>query len=382
MENRKRILYILFLVLLMVPIVQKWTHLVKEESLVGFFETHEKTALTTKSWFDGTFQTAFDANFNDNIGFHNAMIRARNRVCYDLFHKSSNKSVLIGKDDYLFEKDYIDAHYGSDYLGKNTIYQNVVQVKRLQDALQKEGKTLIVVLAPSKADYHPEKIPSAYVKAMTDSTNYLQFSKMFRQQGINVIDFNDWFMKQKGKTRHPLYPPYGTHWSYYGMLHAADSIIRFTEQLTGQRLQHIHITKNKTSKKPQSTDYDLGSLMNMAGQPFKAQALCYPEWHWGADTTVQHPRLLVVSDSYYWEIYNLGFQQKCFSGSFWYYNSTVYPASFTKETLTPSLDLKAELDSVDIVMIMTTTVGLKNFSWEFVKRCNNCNVSPTKTNNQ
>lgn len=363
-------MYFLFLVLMMVPLLQKWTHLVKEEQLVGFFKTNEKIALDAKSWFSGTYQAAFDANFNDNIGFHNTMIRIRNRAGYELFHKSGSKGVVLGKDDYMFEKDYIQAYYGEDYLGMDSVFQEVSAVKKLQDELQRQGKTLIVVLAPGKADYHPEKIPNIWISERTDSTNYLQFSKMFNQQGINVIDFNRWFLDHKSTTPYPLYPPYGTHWSYYGMLHAADSIIRFAERLTNKKLRHIVITKNETDVQPRSTDFDLGSLMNMTGKPFKEHALCYPQWHWSPDTNVQHPRLLVISDSYYWEIYNCGFQQQCFTGSFWYYNSTVYPDSYTKETLTPSLNLKAELDSADIVMIMSTTIGLKNFSWDFVKRCN------------
>lgn len=370
MENRKRILYFLFLVLMMLPLLQKWTHLIKEEPLAGFFKTHDAIALTPKTWFDGTFQTAFDANFNDSLGFHNTMIRIRNRVGYELFHKSGSKGVLLGKDDFMFEKDYIQAYYGEDYLGKNAILQEVSAVKKLQDELQRQGKTLIVVLAPGKADYHPEKIPKHWVSERTDSTNYLQFSKILKKQGVNFIDLNQWFLEQKSNTPYPLYPPYGTHWSYYGMLHAADSIIRYTEQLTNQKLRHIVITKNEVDKKPRFTDFDLGSLMNMTGNPFKEHTLCYPVWHWSPDTNVQRPRLLVISDSYYWEIYNAGFQQQCFTGSFWYYNSTVYPDSYTKETLTPSLNIKAELDSVDIVMIMSTTIGLKTFSWDFVKRCN------------
>ncbi len=35
--------------------------------------------------------------------------------------------------------------------------------------------------------------------------------------GINHIDFNSYFVQNKGKSKYPLYPQYGIHWSYCGM---------------------------------------------------------------------------------------------------------------------------------------------------------------------
>jgi len=50
--------------------------------------------------------------------------------------------------------------------------------------------------------------------------------KAFSKNQINFIDLNKWFVANKDKFPHPIYPKYGTHWNHYGMSAGLDSIIR------------------------------------------------------------------------------------------------------------------------------------------------------------
>ncbi|MBO4489375.1 MAG: hypothetical protein J5741_06970 [Bacteroidales bacterium] len=363
MKGRKTVLYIIFLITLLLPLLQALTRLVPERPLAGAYVPHERPSLTAKNWLDGSFQADFEPYTNEHLGFHNSLVRLRNLFCFKVFHQTNAQNVVLGKENYLYEQDYIDAHYGTDFIGRDPILSQVKKTRELQDRLAAKGKTLIVFLAPSKADFFPEYIPKSLQKTETDNTNYKIYSQLLKQYGINVIDYNAYFLSQKQRSPYPLYPQYGIHWSDYGMVNATDSLLRYLRQKGGYHLSKLVIDEYKISEEAQKTDYDLGDLLNLAGKQLHCYPLCYPSWHWEEDTTTPKPTLTAISDSYYWAVFNMGIQQFCFNGSFWYYNSTVYPESYTSATNTSDLNMKEEIEKTDIFLIMSTTPGLKTFSW-------------------
>ena len=366
MKGRKTALYILFLVGLLLPVVQMWTRWVPQPTLRGAYEKHARPQLTAKSWFSGEFQEAYELYFNDSVGFHPQLTRLYNMARFRLFHESNANNIVFGIDDYLYEQDYIDAHYGTDYIGMDSIRAQVLRVRQLQDDLAAQGKTLIVFLAPSKADYLPEYIPVSQRKSHTDSTNHRQFSRLLQAEGVNVIDYNTHYQSLKATTPYPLYPQYGIHYSHYGMLQATDSLIRYIERIRHCQLPRIVVDRYEVSHKPQFTDYDLGSVLNMAGRPLKSFPLCYPVWHWSEERAPEPLKMIAVADSYFWAMFDIGLESRCMDGSFWYYNSSVYPATFDKATFTSELDIAKEIGDADIVLIMSTTPGLRTFSWGFL----------------
>ena len=363
MKGRKTVLYIIFLITLLLPLLQALTRLVPERPLAGAYVPHERPSISAQSWFDGSFQADFEPYTNEHLGFHNSLVRLRNLFCFKIIHQTNAQNVVLGKENYLYEQDYIDAHYGTDFIGRDSILSLVKKTKDLQDLLAAKGKTLVVFLAPSKADFFPEYIPESLQKAETDNTNYKIFSQLLKQYGVNVIDYNAYFLSQKTSSPHPLYPQYGIHWSEYGMVNATDSLLRYLRQQCGYKMSKLIIDGYDISQEAQKTDYDLGDLLNLAGKQLRGYPLCYPNWHWEEDTTSPKPVLTAIADSYYWAVFNMGIQQLCFNGSFWYYNSTVYPESYTTETKTGDLNMEDEIEKADIFLIMSTTPGLKTFSW-------------------
>ncbi len=358
----KRILNILFLVLLFIPLLQKWTRLIPEKPLYGAFTVPERPELTAENWFNGTFQAEYEKHFNEEMGFHASFVRIRNTFFYDMFGQT-NAHVVFGKEDYLFEQDYIDAHYGADYVGIDSLQRTAEAIRQLRDTLAARGKTFLVFLAPSKADFFPEYLTDTSRKAETDSTNYKQLSRLLKQWGLPVIDYNQYYMTHKATSPYPLYSKYGIHWSYYGSMQATDSLMHYIAEARNTEMPRVVTDKFKVQNKPDHSDYDLGNLLNLSHR-LKGYPLCYPQWHWQQPAdTADMPHLLTISDSYYWEMY--------FYGRFWYYNTTAYPESFDKETMVSCFNLKEEIEKADVVIIMSTTPGLKKFSWGFVQNALN-----------
>src|SRR5207253_3372882 len=130
----------------------------------------------------------------------------------------------------------------------------------------------------------------------------------------------------KEKSKYPLYPQYGIHWSNYGAVKAFDSITSYIEHKLHVNLPDLRISSIKTPDTLQPADDDLITSMNLLWQP-KTYKMAYPVFKVFYDSLV-HKKLnsLVVADSYWWQIYGFGLHTNTFKANdFWYYNIGVYP---------------------------------------------------------
>ena len=71
--------------------------------------------------------------------------------------------------------------------------------------------------------------------------------------------------------------------------------------------------------------------------------------------------------SFYWNIFNAEIPKHIFANeAFWYYNNKVYPDFYSKPVFTSNLNLKKEVESMDVIMVMVTERFLNIFDWELI----------------
>jgi hypothetical protein len=133
---------------------------------------------------------------------------------------------VIGKKNYLFEKEYITSYFGKDFKGWEDAKSVISKLKVIQDSLATRGKYLLVVIAASKADYYPEFIPDN-LRVENNITNYEAFTSLARDSAIHCIDFNRYFVDQKASEKYPLFSKLGIHWSTYGSCIVQDSLVNY-----------------------------------------------------------------------------------------------------------------------------------------------------------
>ena len=361
----KEILLIFILLVLVFPAIQKMFNIIKVEWLKGAIIKIDKKELTTYNWFSGEYQEQSEKYFNENFGFRNAFIRLNNEIGFDFFRKAKANGVIIGKNDYLFEENYIKAYYGTDFIGKDSIDQRMDRLKYVQDTLKKLNKNIILIFAAGKGSYYPEYIPDKFrvKKRMTNYDYHLKLAKDFK---INYIDFNDYFLKNKHKCKYPLYPQYGIHWSKYGMCLAADSIIRYIEKMRNIDMNNLY-WKKVDIENPKDEDYDIANGMNLIFK-LKSFKMGYPQIKFENVKSKVKPNLLVVSDSYYWGMFNFGISNVFNKSHFWYYNKEVYPETFSKPLFTSDIDLKKEINDHDVIIIMSTQATMTDLGWGFIEK--------------
>lgn len=352
------------------PLVQDVYPLWQAKPLNGSYDKPVKPRLTLDNWLSRGFQDSTDRYVRLGGGFGPAFIRLGNQLQFSLFKKALANGVVVGKNNYLYEENYIHAYYGEDYIGLDSINKNLDKLKFLQDTLHRLGHELIVILCPGKASFYPEYIPDQMRKAETRQTNMLGYVRGLPVHHIHHIDFYTWFLRQKYKSIYPLYPQYGIHWSNYAEYLVADSIARYIGQLAHRRMPEMKITRVETSRILKGRDNDIADGLNLLDS-LGTYPMAYPSIE-VLDTIAHKPSGLMIADSYYWGAFGTGLQGLYFGDNdFWYYNEESYNNKGGSQKV-GDLNLLKEIERHEIVAIMFTEVNANRAGWGFIE--NACRV--------
>ncbi len=320
--------------------------------LKGHIVYAEYPEFTWQSWFDGSYQKNYGNYLEDHIGLRNFIVRIHNQMDFSLYRKCQNKGIIVGKEDYLYQIDYIDAYLGKTFIGYDAIIERCNRIKAVQEELKKLDVELLIVLAPGKASMFPEYIPEKYLKDSTGISNNSAYLACFQEQGINHIDFNTLFPNMKDTSRYPLYHKCGIHWNIYGAYFALDSIVNYMEAVRGIDIVDMSYEGIEMSDVPRYTDYDVGDALNIIFR-IPDQAMPYPYGLKYMTAGKVKPNLMVIADSYYWTIYNLHNSKRLWNEQdFRYYNMQLFsPDQPDKELKEISVQ---EMQKFDFIMIVYT----------------------------
>lgn len=361
----KKAIFLIILVVLFISLIQFWFQVIAVRPLDGHIDVTNKPKGTIEKWFNGEYQEEYGDFFNDHIGFRPFFIRGFNQLQFDLFDKANKKVAVKGDNGVLYDDRYIKTTLGEDFLGVETINKKVKRIELLKRNLETENKKLLIVIAPNKSRYYKNEIPNYYKKI--DSTNYEVFLKLFHENNIDFIDFNKWFVNQKDKREHNLIPKYGIHWSNYGAFLAADSIIRYCNTRYRFSLPNFVLDSLVVSKTPIIPDYDIGKALNL-WTTLNDENYIYPFYSVAKDSNSIKKNLLVISDSFFEQMYSTKFSFEVFNSThFWYYNREVREENNRERK---EEDLIKTIPKIDLVIIMMTEWNLYRIGFGIVEEIN------------
>jgi len=104
MKNAKKdirtLIFSGFILLLLIPFIQREFSIVNDGKLEGAFISKEKPVFNNKDWFSGKFQTASEEYLNESFGFRNVMVRLNNQIAFTFFRKA-NADNIVEKDPFI-----------------------------------------------------------------------------------------------------------------------------------------------------------------------------------------------------------------------------------------------------------------------------------------
>jgi hypothetical protein len=412
MEKRLKIASWVLVGLLLLPLFQHATRLVHERKLRGAITQAPIPVLTGDRWMEGTYQDSLERALNDRFGFRNMFIRINNQVAFSLYRKALASGVVIGKKNYLYERNYIKARNGEDYVGDSAIVANTQKLKDIQEYFAARGKHFVVTFAAGKGSFYPEYFPDRYRKSSSTAqnskegpaseypdsnrdasdglvgkepeqnyspgartkeddqfypefqTNLGAYKMQFDSLGVNYIDFNQWFLEMKDTSCYCLYPRTGVHWSYYGMVLVIDSLNSYLAGATGQEMPLFEYGEVKLSRNYRSSDRDIEDGMNIIFR-INYDQLAYPKVRF-VDKDMKKLKGVVIADSFYWGLHNIGFSSRIFEkGEYWYYNKRIIANHLKKAVELDTINRMDRLKEADVIMMMATEATLPTFPFGF-----------------
>lgn len=361
-KKLKQIVFVVFVLSLFIPFIQKQFNLVKEKPLNGFFDVAAFPRFSSETWKAGTFQQDFEKAINDNIGFHDLFVKLQCQINYSIYNISKFQTVIVGKNGYLYDKGYIDGYTGNDFIGKERIDLQIEKAEAVQNELQKKNIALLFAFAPGKASFFPEYIPDKLnTFSSADSTNYTCYLNAIKNTGINYIDLRKYFLSLKETTKFPIYSQIGVHWGQYACYLAMDTIAKKIAQLKHIRLPSYRLTQLQWSDTLIRTDRDEGDLMNVF-TPLPHYQMAQFTLAYYKDEKSTKPNLLAISDSYFSNIVATNMVDSLFSGwSYWNYNRGTPSDKNEKE-----FHFKKEIEKRDVILLLATDASLAAFPFGFI----------------
>lgn len=364
MKGIKFYLYF-FALVAMFPMMQQLFHFFKVAELSGVFVMSQKPVYTFEGIVDGSFQTNADIYIKENTDFRADFVRLHNQLDYS-FWGNINTILTLGKENYIFDPNYIYAAEGKDAIVdsvKKIRYNSFVKAKNILDSL---NIPLIFVIAPNKASFYKEYLPLELKTSSNSNQNY--FKKIMLEKNVDVLDMDAYFESLKKETHHVLIPKYGAHWSTYGASLAGDSLLKIIGRVINKKNAQYEIIAIEKSTKAKYSDDDYLASLNLI-QKWKSPELSYPQLSFKDG---YKPNLLIISDSFFWNFYDLGVVENCFSekSEFWYYNKSVYNVNRDKVGDRSSLITTNNLKNRDAVIVIATAPSMVDFGYNFFEQLN------------
>ncbi len=359
------------------PLLLTYTKSDDAPNLTGLVISNEKPVFSSADWFSGSYQEAREDYNNDHWAFKELSVRLNNQLYYNWFNQIRVNGFVAGKENYVFSENYIFSAFGDDLIPEERVKKLLEKAKVVQDTLKKKGIDLLLVYAPGKGSACKEFVEDKYVHPVK-ATNHDYFVKQSELQGLNYLDLYSYFLQLKPKSPYPLFPRFGHHWSYYGECLAVDTIVKHIERLHHCDMPQPRWDSIDVVDTVRQRDADILKSMNLYTNPPQNMKLAYPKIYFENDSLKNTTRVLTISDSYWYGPVYMGIGYNCFAGGeFWYYYNKVVPSrSSTEKTEAWQLDLKTEVESNQVIMLLYADGNLSGFGNNFIEDVYEMYTSP------
>lgn len=160
----KKITFIIIVfVFISIPLVNSLILNIDMENLYGVETRKFETELKISNFLDGTIQNDFENFFSDSFDGYNFSVRMLNQIKYSVFSEAGDK--VVCNDGSIIFKSYVDELLGTDkqyYCTDEYISNLGEQISRLSEIANDNGKSVVVIITPTKAEYFDNSIPIYY----------------------------------------------------------------------------------------------------------------------------------------------------------------------------------------------------------------------------
>lgn len=143
MKISTRIGVYLVLALLLAPHWLNYVKIIKIKPLFGAYIKKEVESLHYQNWFNLTFQESLEKYLLTENALSAYFIRVYNQIDYAAFGEVHMAMGVLGKNNYLYDKVYLDTYYGKDKIADSLMKDYAYKFRFVSDTLKKLNKKIL-----------------------------------------------------------------------------------------------------------------------------------------------------------------------------------------------------------------------------------------------
>lgn len=326
-------------------------------------------------------QHTLEAHANARFGWRNFLVRLDHQVSWSLFLETHplpvvngqkvGTRVIYGHHEWLFEEHYIQHAVTPAAPADEELRGKVARIKRVQDKLARRGIPFLLVVAPSKAEVYPEKVPLHIWNGRDPANVTTKFERarpFFNEAAVHWIDGPALYSRWKSAGKRNLFARSGTHWSY---ISAVDVLAEIRAQLNPamRRPMPALPVVGEDLLAPQMNDRDILDLANLLVSAPYEHSVPFPRIEVQHETAPdQLPRILWVHDSFGWPLIELVYRGKVAapSESYYYFETPKHiPGGANLAQTAASTNWPEYLAQKDAVIVVWTEIATDFWGWGF-----------------
>ncbi|MCA6364431.1 MAG: hypothetical protein IM638_15445 [Bacteroidetes bacterium] len=312
-----------------------------------------------KSYFDGQWQKQVARNAGAGSDAAELLLLAQNQIDFSLYRKLHVQQMVYGKQNHYFTYAELQAYYGLRFPDNDSIQLQIDKLSVICDSLNRRGVKLLFVLGTGKSQIMPENMPCAINNPVKSENGLDSFRKKLARSGIPHIDCIPWLRQVRKQGKDEIYPPFGVHLTYHTDCMLIDSTVKRVSELLERKLRKPIFYGMKPHSDARFRDEELLVKGKIIFAP------SYPVWLTSPDSIgftrnkdEKTARVLGIGDSYYLNFIFTGVTADVFqNGEHWYYFNSIRP-SRSPSVEVWELDLKAELERNECIVLVYNPAGL------------------------
>ena len=233
------------------PALTRWTNMV----LIGLFMTllwlpgldtifhfdwtrvpSENRALATfpnppAGWHGlQAYVAGLEVYFNDHFGCRKCLLQWHNKSRWAVFKLKNTRSVLVGKDGWLFytQHQMVDHYSGLLQFTPEQLHDWQVLLEKRRDWLARRGIAYVFVVTPDKHTIYPEYLPGWITKVRPQTKLDQFFAYMHEHSTVPVLDQRE--VLRAAKNTCPIYYKTDVHWNLFGAFVAYQELMQTLAQ--------------------------------------------------------------------------------------------------------------------------------------------------------
>jgi hypothetical protein len=297
-------------------------------------------------------------------------VRADNELNLRVFRQlgySPRHFVVLGRDDYLYERGYVDSFNRRDEAPIEELEARVRRLVTLQRFLEARGKMLLVLITPSKAMLYPEYIPDGLIdtKRQRIPSSYDKLLTLLQREGIDYFDAEGYLASLKATLPFTLFTNSGIHWSDPAACEVTARVLeRFTDKLR-RPLPHLHCQPYAEAPSARGEDLDLLRVCNL----WSPERLIRPAFY--AQPRVvgggRAPSVLIVGGSFNRAFMRYLRRARVNDVAFYYYYKRLEYRGRTTPLDHSAIDFESQVFSKDAVVVEVNIEVATNIGFGFIE---------------